>query len=630
MLLMFALVAVPVAACAEKAGDGHVDYLGPTALVVSADGRTLFVACYDAHRVLWISLPSGKVIRQVPVPGPPTGVALTVDQQRLIVTCAGPRSTITILNTQSGKSIATIQSGHTSVSPVVDTAGQRLYVCDRFDNRVSVFDLQTGGCERSVAMIREPIAAALTPDGNELVVANHLPNMRTDVSVLGEVRPVVSILDTRNWQVESVYLPNGSNGLRGVYVTPDGHFAFVTHLLSNFQEVPFRIDTGWINTNVVSMIDLRTRRVISTIGLDEMDVGAANPWGVAGTADGRYLAVAASGTHEVCVIEQSILMDAELRRTMCPMMGVWPIYVSLGRSQWQRIALSGRGPRAVATHGDTLYVAQYFSDTIDVVDCVTPATWRWTIQLGPPPTETATRRGEQLFHDGTICYQHWQSCASCHPDGRTDGLNWDLTNDGQGNAKNTKSLLYAHRTPPAMAVGVRETAQEAVRSGLTHILFQQRPETEANAIDQYLRSLAPVASSVLVGGKLSPAADRGKALFMSKRVGCARCHPPPLYTDKRLHDVGTRGTKDRVDRFDTPTLVEVWRTAPYLHDGRYLTVRELLQVGHHGLRKKIRQELTQTETDELIEFVLSLGNEEGDPRALADQFKKSATAGVRQ
>src|SRR5204862_1447522 len=94
--------------------------------------------------------------------------------------------------------------------------------------------------------------------------------------------------------------------------------------------------------------------------------------------------------------------------------------------------------------------------------------------------ETTVRKGEKLFNDGLLSFQGWLSCASCHgPDGRVDGLNWDLLNDGIGNPKNTKSLLLAHRTPPAMSQGVREDAEEAVRAGIRHILFAERPDRDA-------------------------------------------------------------------------------------------------------------------------------------------------------
>ena len=43
-------------------------------------------------------------------------------------------------------------------------------------------------------------------------------------------------------------------------------------------------------------------------------------------------------------------------------------------------------------------------------------------------------------------------------------LNWDLLNDGVGNPKNTRSLLLAHKTPPAMFLGVRANAEAAVRA----------------------------------------------------------------------------------------------------------------------------------------------------------------------
>jgi cytochrome c peroxidase len=73
-----------------------------------------------------------------------------------------------------------------------------------------------------------------------------------------------------------------------------------------------------------------------------------------------------------------------------------------------------------------------------------------------------------------------------------------------------------------------------------------------------------------------------------------------------MHSMNTRGPYDFVDHFDTPTLVEVWRTAPYLHDGRYLTVRELIVEGKHGLGGGRLEALGKQEIDDLVEFVLSL------------------------
>jgi len=187
-----------------------------------------------------------------------------------------------------------------------------------------------------------------------------------------------------------------------------------------------------------------------------------------------------------------------------------------------------------------------------------------------------------------------------------DGLNWDLVNDGVGNSKNTRSMLLAHRTPPAMAAGVRPAAAAAVRAGLSHILFGVVGEEEAAVIDGYLKALRPVPSPHLENGRLSPAAVRGRSLFESNRTGCYQCHPAPLYTDLAAYNVATKRPWDHHASFDTPTLIEVWRTAPYLHDGRYRTVKELITRGKHGRQRGDIGKLNDRQIDELVEFVLSL------------------------
>jgi YVTN family beta-propeller protein len=592
---------------AASAGEAAQQYLGPCALAASHDGDTLYVACADARQVVWVELPGGKINRRVTLPAEPTGMVSTRDGKKLIVTCAAPRSTIAVLDAKSGRVLDTIPAGHTAATAVLNPDGTRLYVCNRFDNDVSVIDLTVGEEIQRIAADREPIAAAITPDGGHVWVANFLPNMRTNVSIIEEVSPVVTVIDTKTHETTAVYLPSGSNGLRGICISPDGGHAFVTHLLSNFQELPFRLETGWINTNVVSIIDTRRQKLVTTIGLDKLDSGAGNPWDVAFTADGKSICVSLAGTHELSVIDSSVLLSDHAHRTMSPMMGAWPIYTSLGESLWRRIKLPGNGPRGMATVGSQVYIAQYFTDSIAVVDLEAGDDDSvHSMPLGPTPKLTQQRFGELLFNDATICYQRWQSCASCHPDGRADALTWDLMNDGFGNTKNTKSMLLSHRTPPSMAEAVRPSAEVAVRSGIVNILFAQRPEAEAAAIDVYLKSLQPVPSPYLVEGRLTAAAERGRALFHSKRIGCQRCHPAPLYTDLKIHNVGTRTPNEYGERFDTPTLVEVWRTAPYLHDGRYTTIKQLLVEGRHGLQGKRGDSLSEREMDDLVEFVLSL------------------------
>jgi cytochrome c peroxidase len=266
------------------------------------------------------------------------------------------------------------------------------------------------------------------------------------------------------------------------------------------------------------------------------------------------------------------------------------------------------GPRGVVVVGRTAYAANYFSDTLSALELDGKYPKAQTIALGPKPQLTPARQGELYFHDARICFQGWQSCASCHPgNARADALNWDLLNDGLGNPKNNKSLLLAFKTPPAMSIGVREDAKAAVRAGIRHILFTVQPPEVANAIDVYIQSLMPVPSPRLVKGQLSLAAKRGEQLFRSNEVGCAVCHPGPLFTDLQAYDVGTRSRFDRdTGTFDTPTLVEVWRTAPYLHDGSAASMRDVLTESNPNDTHGKTSHLTGQEIEDLVEYLLSL------------------------
>jgi cytochrome c peroxidase len=157
-----------------------------------------------------------------------------------------------------------------------------------------------------------------------------------------------------------------------------------------------------------------------------------------------------------------------------------------------------------------------------------------------------------------------------------------------------------------MSSGVRGTAEDAVRAGITHIQFAVRPEEDAVAIDEFLKALEPVPSPYLVNGQLSEAAKRGKQIFFDEKVGCSTCHPEPLYTDLKMHDVGSRGKYDRRNDFDSPTLVECWRTAPYMHDGSFTNLKDLISKGKHGKMGGDVEGLTEQQIDDLVEFVLSL------------------------
>ena len=133
-----------------------------------------------------------------------------------------------------------------------------------------------------------------------------------------------------------------------------------------------------------------------------------------------------------------------------------------------------------------------------------------------------------------------------------------------------------------------------------YIQFTQIEEGHALAVDKYLQSLNPVPSPYLVNGELSEKAQKGKEVF--ERVSCNYCHSGNWYTDQKKHEIGKQGEYDHQNTWDTPTLIEVWRTGPYLHDGRSAKMKDVFSVEKHGLR----EELTEEELEQLTEYVLSL------------------------
>jgi len=582
-------------------------------MAVSPDGKLLYVSCQTAARILVFHTASGKITSAIPTPSKPLGLTLNRNGSRLYVSSAGPRGAISVIDTANGSIIRTLPAGYDAMAPKLSVDEHILYVCNRFNHEIQAINLRTGATQGRIPMPREPIAMDITPDGKLLVVANHLP---AGPSNADQVAALISIVDTTDYgRISHLTPPNGSTLLQGVAISPDGKIAAVTHLVGRYHLPTTQLERGWVQTNALTLVDLSTRKILNTILLDNIAAGAANPWAVAWSEDGARLVVTHAGTHEISVIDApgvlSKLKSLPEQNTSSAILSATDVPNDLtflvGLRQRFNL-LPNKGPRCLAIAGSTVYTGNFFSDTLSALDLSSDHPEIRSIALGPAPTMSLRRRGELAWNDATLCFQGWLSCASCHSsDARVDGLNWDNLNDGMGNPKNSKSLVYSFQTPPTTALGVRENAHVSVRAGIKHALFTSQPEEVALSLDEYLSKLEPMPSPHLENGRLSPSAERGKKLFLSEAVGCTDCHEPPLHTDMKLHNVGTIDRFDKpTDRFDTPALVELWRSAPYLHDGSAATVRDVLTtrnpLGKHG----DVEHLTAKELDDLCAYILSL------------------------
>ena len=532
--------------------------------------------------------PEGTLLQSYPVDEIPTGILLL--KNKAYITTFETKGSLEILDLQSGKIEASVPMGSGACYPFLSADGKFLYVCNQFSNTVMEVDLATNKVVREADVLREPRSAVLSKDGKYMFVANFLPLQRADVDI---VAACVSVIDMKSFKrIKDIQLANGSNALRGCCITPDGKYVYVSHNLGRFAVPTSQLQQGWMNTSAFSIIDVEKQEFAGVVIVDEPDRGAAGIWSIA--CDENQIYITHSGTHEVSVIDHQAMLE---KLANYPDKSKLDYDLTFLYGLRQRIPLGGNGPRCMVATEDKLIIPTYFADVLNVVDKETLEVT--SIALNPDREETDEQKGEKYFNDATHCFQNWQSCNGCHPgEGRTDGMNWDLMNDGLGNPKNCKSLLFSHVTPRCMISGIRETAELAVRAGFRYIQFYEPEEEMAVCVDKYLKALKPVPSPYLVNGELSEKAKEGRKVF--DKLKCGECHSGPYYTDQKLHVIGENVEFE--EGWDTPTLREVWRTAPYLFNGIAPTMKEVFSVYKHGIDQKVSDE----EIEALTEYVNSL------------------------
>ncbi|MBK1792042.1 cytochrome D1 domain-containing protein [Persicirhabdus sediminis] len=608
LTVTMAALAVPAASAAQSA---ESQYRSPSAITASQDDAYIYVAELTGRQITRISTKTNEADKHFPISGRPSGLALSADGKLLYITTKEADGKLIILNTESGKVVEEISVGHVPISPTLSPDESIIYFCNRFQDHVTAYDLKNKKVIGHVKTVREPIDLAITADGKWLLAANHLPTGSANVDYMTSD---ISFINTQTLKLEkNVSLPNGAINLRAVDIGPEGKYAYVPSTLGRFQVPTTQVELGWINTHALNIIDVEKQALMHTVLLDDIDQGAANPWQAIVTEDNQHIIVTHSGNHEVSLIDREKLFaklaqspDNDGTREF-EMRADNPLnnlsYISEVR---RRVELPGNSPRHLVEAAGSIYISEYISDTVAYFPLENPThTKASSITLGETAEMDDERLGEMYFFDASLCYQQWQSCSTCHPDARADAVNWDLLNDGIGNPKNTRSMLFSYHTPPVMITGIRADTATCIRAGIQHIQFTAPNEEKANAIEAYMKALRPVPSPALVDGELSEAALRGKEIFEGK-ADCYSCHRGEYFTRLKKHDVGTGDGNETGTEFVIPTLREVWRTAPYLYDGRAATLKEIFTKYNPDDLHGETNDLSEQELDDLIEYVRSL------------------------
>jgi cytochrome c peroxidase len=241
-----------------------------------------------------------------------------------------------------------------------------------------------------------------------------------------------------------------------------------------------------------------------------------------------------------------------------------------------------------------------------------------------PPTPEKIALGKKFFWDTRWSKTGTVACESCHPPehGWSDPRQFSLNFEGKPTPRHAPTIVNRLFSDRQLWTGLRDSLEDQARNdsnrtdemvvkNLGAIPAYQaefrkvfgkdlEPDGVAKAIAAYVRTIlsgnAPY-DRFRAGdtSALSPAAQRGLALFEGK-AGCVTCHVGFNFTDEGYHNIGVgmereapdlgryTVTKNEADKgaFKTPTLRDVAKRGPYMHDGSEKTLAEVVAFYNRG------------------------------------------------
>jgi len=573
----------------------------PIALALSGDGSRLLTANQTSGTVSLVDTRSGRVLDEVATGERPAGVAIAHDGTRGVVThWYGYDMAILGVGSERLEVLGRVEVGPEPRGVALDGDGRTAYVAVGVSNEVVRVDLESRQVTGRLTVGREPRGIALTPDGTRLLVGNARSRSLTLIAIAG-------------WTVERT-LPIEGDNLRQVAIDPDGRRGYVANMRNRgFATTRNNIDQGWVLGQRLAQVLLDGSDEYATLSLDTRGQAAGDAHGVAISRDGGCLAVSCGGTHEVMLFKTG---PRPLPWRTGGSRDLISVDLLKADGRYRRVALGGRPTElAFAPDGKSLYVANYLADAVQVV-AIDSGTLVQTIALGGPATPSLARRGEMLFHDATRSFNQWYSCNTCHSDGHVNGLDFDTLNDGrqdlsalhQRSRKKVPTLRRVTLTQPWTWHGWQTRLEEAMVESFTKSMQGPRPSADdITALVAFLETLDyPRNPYRNPDGGLSPAAQRGEAVYRSAKAACNTCHGGPELTDGRIHETGLEEPDDAYRGYNPPSLRGAYDKDPYLHDGRSKTLEEALSGPHNPDAVSGLGALNDAERADLIAYLKSL------------------------
>ena len=566
---------------------------------------------FDVIPLAYFHLKLRKVVRRIEVGSNPRSIALSPKGDQIFVTNAWD-DTVSVIDAATLKSVRTLHTGFEPTGIAVDHAGETLYTANRLSSDVSVIDIKTGLERKRLVAGRGASYLTLSPDGKLLYCTHVYPNIKHR---RGAPQSEITVIDTSKQMVVERLPLNNVAGVFHVAFSPDGKLGVAAQLRPKNLVPLAHVEHGSVFGNSLALFGTGINGVIQ-LPLDELDRYFPMPYSMAFTPDKKKMYVTSGGASVITAISVPQLLA--FARTAPPDVGndlsASANYVTA------RIPV-GINPRGLlmSPTGRYVYVSQRMDDTIGVIDTRTDKMIA-TIDLGGRKDYNSLRRGERLFYNAKYSFQGHFSCANCHIDATFDGIEWDLEPDGFGkDIVDNRPIEDLSGTEPFKWNGGNPTLAQECGPRTEKYFYRSQSYNSAELADlvTYIFALPLRPNRYrLPGGELTPAQERGKAIFdrtmdksgkpIPQENQCAYCHSGPKYTDQKMFDVGSGKPTDRSPIIDVPQLTNVAYSAPYLHDGTATSLEEIWTVFNPHDTHGVTNDLTKDELNDLIEYLRTL------------------------
>ncbi len=593
--------------------------------------RVAFVADEDAKAILTVDLDTREQLATTPLGARPGQLLVTRDG-RVLATVRDGAKLLSLGATSPTAPLATRCEAMTPVEPIAIATtpdDKTILVANGWGASLAAFDGKTLAPQWTAPLGREPRSVVVSDDGKTAFVSHAVGSHVTQVELASHATTALALRGVR------------ANDLGNAFVSVDGdplddkrakgRPSCQGFALTKAKVVPGRVfapevfvDPGNLDERPEGYGDVSQDTEVPNVAV--IDEGTKKPLPasvlVPSTISSRgrkAMSADPRTTRPDCLLPRAAAIDETTKSLLVTCFGIdavvaydaqSPAPFRAERRRWT----VGSGPSGIAVdvekHRGVVWAQ--FDRTVTTFPIggtqladergAAPTVMRTAMPALREKLPAEYALGRVLFHaagDQRLAGDG-RACASCHPDGRDDGITW-ATPEGP-----RRSIMLAGRvtaTPPYSWNGNEHSIANHLSNTFDRLSGDGLHGIELDALVTFVSQM-PAPPARVLDAKEKAKVERGRQVFASNETQCAKCHAGAELTDGQNHEVASKHKADRGTAFNTPSLKYVGGSGPYFHDGRYTTLRELLDKTDGTMGKT--KHLSTADRDALEAFLRTL------------------------